>query len=152
MLTPEPVRRETLRMDQPSTAPTVELEVRISSDGKPELWVQVGIKRIPLEITSEQATVAGIALLSAGLLCSPGGPQGPKDKKIESCPLPVAGFRVGTSNNGDWCALLIKLAGGGEFTLKFPPEGTRECAKALEIASTQLQEKIKPSPMPRPPS
>ena len=88
-------------MDQPSTAPTVELEVMISSDGKPELWVQVGSKRVPLEITSEQATVAGIALLSAGFLSSPGGPQRPKDKKIDSYPLPVVGFRVGLLGNGD---------------------------------------------------
>jgi hypothetical protein len=128
-------------MDQPSTAPTLKLEVMISSVGTPVLWLEAGSKRIPLQLTSEQATATGLALLSVGFLCTSGGPQGPKDQKIESCPLPVVGFRAGLSENSNWCSLQVKLAGGGELMLGFPPDGTRECAKALEAASSQLQDR-----------
>lgn len=144
MLPLEPLRRYTSRMDQPSTTPTVELEIRISSEGRPELWVQVGDKLIPLRVTSEQATAAGIALLSAGFLCGPEGPQAINDKKVDSCAVPVIGLRTSLSSNSNWCDLHIRLLGGGEFTLGFPPEGTRECARAMEAAFARLEERTKP--------
>lgn len=125
-------------MDDTTVAPAVAFSVEMSQTGEPQLHVRVNDRDIPINISPAQAAVLGQALLATSVLCAPSNPQPPNGARIESCELPLAGWRVVTMDNQRWTVLGLKLHGEAELAIRMLPQDALECGQQLQQVAAAI--------------
>ncbi|WP_336490655.1 hypothetical protein [Methylobacterium nigriterrae] len=119
-------------MGEEAVAPDVAFTVEMSQTGTPQLRVRIKDRNIPIDISSAQAAALGQALLATSVLCSPDNPRPPNGARIETCHLPLVGWRVGITDDQRWPVLGLKLRGGAELTIRLMPKDAFGCGRQLQ--------------------
>jgi hypothetical protein len=119
-------------MRENTATPGIAFTVEMSQTGEPQLHLKIRDKDIPVDITPTQAAALGQALLATSVLCSPNNPRPPNGLKIETCQLPLIGWRVGTMDDRSWPVLGLKLRGGAELAIRLMPKDAVECGQHLQ--------------------
>ena len=119
-------------MGETTMAPAVAFRVEMGQSGEPQLHVRANDRDVPIDISPAQAAALGQALLATSVLCSPNNPRPPNRARIETCPLPLVAWRVGTMDNQSWPALGLKRRGGADLAIRLMPKDALECGQQLQ--------------------
>jgi hypothetical protein len=109
--------------------------VEIGAHAKPRLFIGSGERRVPVDLSVEQAGQLGRALLAASAVCCGASPP-PEATPIENCHFPVMNWGTGCSDANGLPVLVVEVPGTAQLIFQFDRNAARECGRSLAVVAS----------------